>query len=236
MSAGARIRLTAALVAGALLTGQAPARAQEAGPSRFEAAASAAFMGNSGLGSRDAELAPNLGRPALVLFSTTAELTSPTGIDARLGLRVTPSLVVSASSSVSWADLAVSIGGDAEMTGTRRIVGERLLQARIEGRIDWLVGRLQFAGGRAVPYLTASVGVLQQWHEDYTIKEDGKSVLAGGGVRYLLRRRPDSRFSQAGLAVEVQVCHLRGGYHLGADSRTMPAFSVGMFTGWGKRQ
>lgn len=116
------------------------------------------------------------------------------------------------------------------------MAAEGLLQARFEARVDWVLIRVSLANGRLVPYATASAGVLQEWHEGYTIKESGQSYQAGGGLRFLFRRRPSSVLSQAGLTAEVLVRHLRGGYHLGADSRTMPAFGVGVLTGWGKRR
>jgi hypothetical protein len=227
----------AAVVVWATLVGQAGAQAAaEAGPSRFELAAGAVFLGTSGLGSTDATLAPNLGGDDLVLFSTSAELVSPAGVDGRIGVRVAPWLVVSAVASVAWGDVSMSIDGDPELASTVQFDGERLTQARFEGRVDWILTRLRFAGGRAVPYATASVGILQQWHEGYTVRESGHSLLAGGGIRYLFRNRPSSPLSQAGLTAEVQVCRLWGGYHLGTDSRTMPAIGIGLLTGWGKRQ
>lgn len=226
----------AALVLWAAAAGEAGAQTAAAGPSRFEVTAGAVFLGSSGLGSTDATLAPNLGGSELVLFSTSAELVSPAGVEGRLGVRVAAWLVVSAAASVAWGDVSVSIAGDPELTSTVQFDGERLVQARFEGRVDWLLNRLQFAGGRAVPYATASVGILQQWHEGYLVRESGHSLLAGGGIRYLFRNRPSSHLSQAGLTAEVQVCRLWGGYHLGTDSRTMPAFGIGLLTGWGKRQ
>jgi hypothetical protein len=214
--------------------GQAGAQAA-AGPSRFELAAGAVFLGTSGLGSTDAVLTPNLGGEDFVLFSTSAELVSPAGVEGRVGVRVAPWLVVSAMASAAWGDVRVSVDGDSELASAVQFDGERLLQARFEGRVDWLFNRLRFAGGRAVPYATASGGILQEWHEGYTVRESGHSLLAGGGIRYLFRNRPSSRLSQAGLTAEVRVCRMWGGYHLGQDSRTMPAFGIGLLTGWGKR-
>lgn len=225
-----------ALAACAVVPIVATAQALDGGPSRFEVSAGAGWLGTTGLGGANAELVPGQGTPALVLFSTTSELASPAGVDGRIGVRVTPSVIVSAVASLGWGHVNVSIASDAEAGRAFQFEGERLLQARFEGRVDWLFHALRFAGGRGVPFATASIGILQQWHESYTIKEAGQSVLAGGGIRYLFRCRRDSRLSQAGVTAEIQVCHLRGGYHLGTDSRTMPAFGVGFLTGWGKRR
>ncbi|MEW5983439.1 MAG: hypothetical protein AB1806_13880 [Acidobacteriota bacterium] len=227
--------VTVILVCG-VLAGPAGAQTFDSAPSRFEVAAGVGLAGGSGLGRTDAELTTNAGAPPLVLFTTTAELASSAGLDGRVGVRLTQSLVVSAVASVSWLDLGVSISGDSEAGGVQRLSGEQILQARFEARVDWMLRRLRFAGGRAVPYATASIGVLQQWHQGYTIKESGRTVLAGGGVRYVFRDRPASRWSQAGLTAEAQVCRIRGGYHLGAESRTMPAFGLGFLTGWGRRR
>lgn len=234
----APVRLAVWLCACAWLVPAGRARAQEheSGPSRFEIAAGVAVQGGTTLGGAQATLTPSLGAPPVVLFSTSTEKTSAAGIDGRVGIRLASSLVVSGVASLAWGDVRTTIDGDTELPGERPVAAERLLLARFEGRVDWLLTRLRFANGRLVPFATASAGVLQEWHEGYTIKEGGQSFQAGGGLRFLFRRRPSSVLSQAGLTAEVLVRHLRGGYHLGADSRTMPAFGVGVLTGWGKRQ
>jgi hypothetical protein len=137
------------------------------------------------------------------------------------------------SGGVLVGDVHVSLSGDAEGASAVTFVGERLGQTQFEGRVDVMARRLRFWHARALPYVTASAGLLWQWHEGRVLIETGQVYQIGGGIRVSVLHHPASRLSHVGIASELRVAHVRKGFHWGREGRTLPVLHVGVFTGWG---
>lgn len=226
--------LIAALCAAMPVTGQTRVPTAGSSPSRFELAAGMTVGGSVDLGSREANLTPNLNGATFVLFDSSARFRSPMGGEARLGYRVVPWLVASLSGALLVGDVQVSVGHDAEGASAMSFAGERLRQTQIEGRVDVLVTRLRFWKARALPYVAVSAGTLWHWHEGNVLVETGQVFQLGGGVRVSLAHRPASRLLRVGVFGELRIAHVRDGFHWGHDARTSPIVHVGVYTGWGR--
>lgn len=231
-------RVVPALVLAILLAAAAaPALAQSV-PStdaRVEVAIGGGWIGGGPLGGGPATLTSNQGSAPYVLFTTTADLGMQAGADLRAGYRVSRAVLVSVAAGLTRGDVTVGIAGDAEGAPDTRFVGETLLQWQIEGRVDVDLTQLRFARGRARPFVMASGGILRQYHETRVSTESGHVFQAGAGLSYMLRERPAGLLAGVGVTAEVRVCHVRGGFTWGPDTRTVPAFGVGFLTRWGRR-
>jgi hypothetical protein len=235
MSAGAVVRSCAAACV-LLVAAVSAVRAQPvpAGEGRFLIGGALSMAGGTALGTETASLTPNLGQPAFTLFTATAETGRLSGGELRAGVRIGAGLVVSVVAAGGFLPVRIGIAGDAESPSHPSFTGERLSQWTVEGRVDWVVPALHFAGGRGRPFAMVSAGALRQWHEERTVHDSGHLIQAGGGVLLTLANRPRALVSRWSLLAELRIARLSGGYYWSEHSRTAPALSAGLLTTWGR--
>jgi hypothetical protein len=227
--------LLACLLAGVVSAG-AQTAALTTAPSaagRVEFGAGVTWNGTANLGGASADLTPNLNGSAYSLFDASAAY-GPIGGDVRLGYRVTPWLLVGVSGALGRGDVTVKVGGDAEDGNAATFAGETLGQGFLEGRLDVILTRFQFWKARLTPYATASAGVLRNWHQGNVLIESGQVIQAGGGLRLGLLNRPRRRLSRVGVAAELRMTRVSGGFNWGREHRTVPSVRIEGFTGWGR--
>lgn len=232
------------IVAGAIVTGAAAHAAGQAavstaapgGAGRIEVAIAGVWAGSADLGSASATLTPNLNGSAYALFDARAKYASPVGGEVRVSGRLASWLLVGVTGTLSSGDVTVRISGDAEGGTPTSFAGEVLGQSQIEGRADLLLTRWRFWRARATPYLMVSAGAIRQWHEGRVHVDTGTVVQGGAGVRYgfFTRARPKARTVRLGVAAEVRVTRVGGGFHWGREQRTMPSARLECFMGWGR--
>jgi hypothetical protein len=229
-------RLRDAAIFTALIAAAASASAQPAAGSggRLEVGAAVRWTSASSLGGAAAALTPNAGQPPYTLFDVSGDLGAHAGAEVRVGYRVLGGLRLSADASLARPSVEVRIRSDAEGAPDRSFAGESLLQWTLGGRADCDMHRLRFMSGRAVPFVSARAGMLWQSHEGRVSTDSGWYAEAGGGVAFTLRTHPSSRLSRVGIAADLRVSHVGGGFNWGQDARTMPSFGVGVTTGWGR--
>lgn len=231
-AAAAGVWIVSACAASAAAQSQAPPEA--AGASRVELAAGLAWSGSTDLGAGAATLTPNLNRPAFSLFDVRARFQSPLGGEIRVAYRLTPWLMAGVAGTLLAGDVSVTIRNDAEGAAATTFPGERLVQAQVEGRLDLLVTRWRFAGGRALPFVMASAGILRHAHEGRVSIESGRIAQAGAGLRYTFAHRAGTWLPRMGVTAELRAARVRGGFHWGRESRTQPALVAGASAGWGR--
>ena len=179
-----------------------------AGPGRVEVSLGALWIGQLALGSNDAnETTPTGGN--LKIFTTSTDLGSAAGLEARVAVRLLQSLEAEVEGSYSTPRLKVTIGSDIEnapgVTAT-----ESVQQFTIGAGVVWYVP-FHLASSRLAPFVSGGGGHLRQVHEERTSVETGQYYHVGGGVTWLLFARPRGLINAVGLRVDARaVVRLKG--------------------------
>lgn len=231
-----RHRIHGTAIVAALFTAAPSASAQPAAAlsGRLEVAAAVGWTAASHLGSAAATLTTSAGEPRYTLFNVSGNLDAHAGLELRLGYLVSGGWRLSAEAGVAQPRVRVRIQGDAEGAPDRSFAGESLLQWTIGGRADYDLRRLRFLSGRAVPFASAGAGLVWQSHEGRVSTETGWYVEAGGGVTFIVRTSPSSRLSRVGIAADLRVSRVAGGFTWNREARTTPSVGVAITTGWGR--
>ena len=179
-----------------------------AGPGRLEVALGALWIGQFALGSNDAnETTPAGGN--LKIFTTSTDLGSVAGLEARVAVRLLKSLEAEVEASYGTPRLKVTISNDIEnapaVTAT-----ESLQQFTVGGGVVWYVP-FHPASSRVAPFVSGGGGHLRQVHEERTFLETGQYYHVGGGVKWRLFARPRGLINAVGLRVDARaVVRLKG--------------------------
>ena len=197
-----------------------------AGPGRLEVSLGALWFGQLALGSNDAnETTPTGGN--LKIFSTSTDLGSVAGLEARVGVRLLPSLEAEAEASYGTPQLKVTITGDIEnapdVTAT-----ESVQQFTIGGGVVWYLP-VHPASVRLVPFVSGGVGHLRQIHEERTSLETGLYYHVGGGVKWLLFARPRGLVNAMGLRVDARAVVRTKGVAFDDGGHASPAVGASAF-------
>jgi len=224
------IRWPAVLVVAGLSGVHIPdARAQSVDgrlPGRFEFAIGPVWLGRTSFGTSDAsETAADGGR--FRLFSTSTELKSVSGLEARVGVRMTRALQAEAVAAYSVPVLTTRTSRDVENAAPVSAT-EPITQLTIQGAIvahltAWHAGR----GG--VPFVTAGAGYLRQLHQSHTLVETGQTFHLGGGVKYLFLSRGAARFKGLGVRAEVRAVAGTKGIAIDHRAHISPSLAASIF-------
>jgi hypothetical protein len=219
----------AAFLLGGVAFLQAPAAfAQAADPqqTRFEAGLGAIWIGHQPLGTGSANETTSAGG-STPLFSTSSDLASAAGIDGRIGVRVTGSLVAEVEASYAKPQLRVAISGDFE--GAAAVTAtETIQQVTIGGGLVWYLPSRRRAP-RFAPFAMAGGGYLRQVHDQATLIETGHFYQFGGGATYLLVSSPHVHTKGIGARIDVRALIRSKGVAFDGGSKTSPAVGVSAF-------
>lgn len=213
--------LALALAAGAV----APAIAQSSGSAaapgagRWEVSGGGVLVGGYQLGERAAELTPNSGSTggSFDEFTTDNRIRQAFGVQARVGFVVTRALVVEGGLRFTRPVYEVTVSGDIEDAADATIK-ETLSQYLFDGSVVWHFTPAAFAGGRAVPFVSAGAGYLRELHEEDALVEEAVEYHAGGGLKWWFgdgRRRVGVR-GEAGFSIRD------GGFDFKDGQRVVP--------------
>lgn len=176
--------------------------------------------GGFGVDSLPAELTANAGNdaPPVILFDTDTSVGAVSGVQARVGFFLSPTLSVEAGVKYNRPVLAVRVFDDFE-EAEGLTVEQTKSRYVFDGSLLLHPQRWRFAGGRGAPFAIAGAGYLRELHEGRELVETGRTYHAGFGVRYWLtqgRRR-------IGLRGEALYIVRDGGYGSGSERRSHPA-------------
>ena len=223
---GVRVSLLTAM--GVLGLSAPAAQAQSAArpePGRFEFAVGPLWVGRQTLGASDATLTTGVGG-TLPLFSTSTELSSMAGIEARIGVRVTRALEAEASASYGKPHLRTAIGNDTENAASVTAT-DAMQQFTVGGGVLWYLPRR--GASRLAPFLTGGAAYLRQLHEDATLVATGKMSQFGGGVKYLLRARDRNRLKGVGVRIDARAVLRSKGIAFDDRQHFSPAAGASLF-------
>jgi hypothetical protein len=207
-----------------VLLSASTARAQSGGDGRFEISGGVLWTGRASMGAASATEASPSGR--FTLFSTSTELAAAPGVEARVGVRLMPTIDIEGASSYARPQLRTTIGGDVE-NGAAATASESVRQFTIDGAVVVNLTRWRFAT-RATPFALAGAGYVRELHEGDTLVAAGQIYFAGGGIRYLLMERPH-RLKAVGVRADVRALARRKGIAFDANLHVSPVIGASLF-------
>jgi len=101
----------------------------------------------------------------------------------RLGWRIFRHVYAEATGGLGVNDVEARISGDIEQAPALT-VSSTLAQITIEGGGLVELPSLSVASGKLVPFVVGGGGYLRQVHEDRVLVETGRTIYAGGGVKW----------------------------------------------------
>ncbi len=183
-------------------------------------------MGATPFGSSDATLT-GPGGERFRLFSTSSELLRTTGLELRVGRRVSRVVDAEISASLGRPPLSTTVTSDVE-NGPSLTAAETITQVILEGSG---VVHLPFAavGSRVLPFAAAGAGYLRQLHEGATFVQTGHTYHFGGGAKIALLSRDRRWLKQAGVRVDVRAQLRGGGVALDGRSHAALMLTAGIY-------
>jgi hypothetical protein len=200
--------------------------AEAAEPGRFELAIGPLWVGRQALGSSDANETTGAGGH-LALFSSSTELASVSGLEGRVGVKLSRAFEAEVSGSYARPQLRAQIGSDFESAAPVTAT-EVIQQFTIGGGVVWYVRRARSAS-RLAPFATAGAGYLRQLHESATLVETGRFYQFGGGAKYLFVSRPGSHVKGIGARIDVRALVRQQGVAFDAGRHISPAVGASLF-------
>ena len=211
--------------------GASAANAQEAPalrPHRMVIEGGIVWSGGYAVGDLNAQLrgnAPGSTPPPFTLFAASSGLSRTPGVSVRVGVTLTPRLIIEGGGSFGMPRVGFAIAQDPEV-GAQRIAGEQLKQYVFDAALAWhLPLRL---GSRAKPFVIGGGGYLRQLHEERTLVETGQIYYGGVGARYWLRGGAATARA-FGIRAEVRANVRRGGIDFENQVRVFPALAAHLF-------
>lgn len=198
--------------------------AQEAA-GRLELAAGLAWRGGVSLGQRDALETAN-GGGTYRLFSSATDIGSAPGVEARLGVALSPRIDVEAFASYARPALRTALTGDVE--GAASITASETLEQIVVGG-GVVVALRSRIGRRLVPFAAVNAGLLRELHQGQTLIDNGKTIDAGAGVKLYLRSRPGGAVKAAGVRLDARVAARTGGVAFDNTWHLSPSASASLF-------
>jgi hypothetical protein len=195
-------------------------------PGRFEFAVGPVWLGRTSFGTSDATETAADGR-RFRLFSTSTELQSASGLEARLGVRMTRVVQAEAVAAFSVPVLMTRASGDLENAAPGAAT-EEITHLTIQGAL--VIHLTAWHAGRSgVPFVTAGAGYLRQLHQAQTLVETGETYHLGGGVKYLFLSRAAARFKGLGVRAEARAAAGTKGMAIDHRPHISPALAVSIF-------
>ena len=196
------------------------------GPGRIEVALGAVWIGQLALGSNDAnETTPTGGN--LRIFTTSTDLSSVAGLEARVAVRLLQSLEAEVEGSYGTPRLNVTISSDIE-NAPRVTATESVQQYTVGAGVVWYVP-LHLASSRLAPFVSGGGGHLRQVHEAQTVVDTGQYYHVGGGLKWLLFARPRGPVNAVGLRVDARAVVRVKGVAFDDGGHASPAVGASAF-------
>jgi hypothetical protein len=197
-----------------------------AGPGWLELSFGTLWIGQLALGENDANQTTPTGG-ALKLFSTSTELASVAGLDARVAVRLLRSLDAEVEAAYGRPELNISISSDFE-NAAALTAREELQQFTMGAGAVWYLP-FHMGTSRLSPFVLGGAGYLRQVHEERTLVETDQYYDVGGGVKWLAVARTSGLVNSFGVRVDVRAMVRRKGVAFDDGGHTSPAIGASAF-------
>lgn len=180
-------------------------------PHSFDVSFNVLWVGPSSLGTTNATMTSNQGTSPFSYFNADGRLASTAGIEARVAYAFTRIFSVEGGlayrrPTVQWTTTN-DFEGAPTTTATEKMSEYGFDAALLVHLRGTAFGRQK----RVVPFVLAGAGYLRQLQQGGTLADTGQMFYFGGGLKYLMSRRP-GRMSGYGLRVDARVVYRRNGY------------------------
>ena len=203
-----RLSIVPAIAAGLLAAVPAFAQAPSAGP-RLEITAGTGFALSMKVGTTDAiEKAPD--GSAFTLFKISGKETGKAGASVTLGIRLTRKLWAEATGDIVNPEFRTSVSDDFEGAAPATLA-LAMKRYSVEGAGLWMLR----TAGRFQPFVRGGAGWMREISADSVLAQDNVLAIAGGGIKYWLRRRDSGHFRRFGLRVDARVIDRLGDLSFG---------------------
>jgi Outer membrane protein beta-barrel domain len=167
-----------------------------------------------------------LGNAKYTLFKSESTLQGASGIEGRVGVRLTSMLRAEGTFFYSRPNLQTRLSSDVE--GIPDItVSEQISQYIVEGGVTAQLAR--WAVGRLTPFASAGGGYLRQLHDGRGLVETGRTYYVGAGVRYPFTMPGRGLMKSSGIRADVKAEFLKNGVALDEDTHAVPSLSASFF-------
>jgi opacity protein-like surface antigen len=194
-------------------------------PGRIEVGGGARWSGSTSFG-EVAATETIFGGGTRELFQSSTELDQSTGVEVRIGVRLTSLLQVEGAVALNRTDLATHVSGDVEAAADTS-AAEPVTQYAFEGGV--LVPFARGSRGRLTPFATAGAAYLRQLHDGRTLLDTGHAYYVGGGVKYLLTAGGTGHLKATGLRADLRAVFASTGIAPDDKLRTAPSVSGSYF-------
>jgi opacity protein-like surface antigen len=211
-----------------LLASSTVAVAQDATPRprSFEVSAAALAIGGIDFGDRNATLTANdPGNPDFILFKTSSQIDTGAGLDARVTFNVSRTFGIEGAFTWTRQTAETAITSDAEGVPAVTLT-EDLSTYFVAGAAVVHLRGLQFAHGRAVPFVFGGGGYLRQLDGESILVDTGTVFHAGGGVKYFFATRPRGFVRGLGLRADGRLYVRSGGLELDDEKTRRPTWGL----------
>jgi hypothetical protein len=192
---------------------------------RLEVAAGLRWLGGTAYAEVPA-VETSRGNGQFVLFNSNTELKATAGVEARVGVRLTPVLTAEGGLSYSRPRLETRVSSDAESI-PNVAVGESVAQYAVEAGLTAQLARWRV--GRMMPFAAGGGGYLRQLHAGRQLVETGRTYYVGGGFRYPLTERRRGLVRSSGLRADVRAAGFKNGVALDDKVHWVPSLSASLF-------
>ncbi len=168
------------------------------------------------LGSSTATMTRNdqTGSPYTYFTVAGTRATAP-ALRARLGYNITRVFTVEGGFVAAWGNVRGNVAADAE-NAAPLTVSERMTQYFFDVSLLAKLQQAAFSNGAGVPFLEGGAGYLRQMHEGNYASNTGQIYHFGGGITYMLSKRP-GKLSGLGLRADAKIYIPRKGYSFDAS-------------------
>lgn len=183
------------------------------------------------VGGSDAQLRRNTSgvTPAsFTWFETRSRMTPAVGAELRIGVDLTPRLMIEGGATFGRPHLRFTIDADTEAPSQPQFDGESVQHYVFDAALVWRAPLRR--PSRIDPFVLGGAGYLRQLHQERTLVETGQVYYAGGGARIYVRGRPGSARS-FGLRADVRMNVRRRGIDFENKARVYPSMSGQVFFG-----
>ena len=161
------------------------------------------------------------------LLSAESRVERASGFEARLGLALSRAFAVELGGSYSQPQLGVTVSADPEASAGA-FASERIHQYIVD--VSGVYQLPVTLGRRARVYAIGGGGYLRQLHDGRLLVDTGKTIHAGAGLQYWIRRAQTGR--SLGARAEGRLVRRLGGVEFEERARSFPAISILGFIGF----
>jgi hypothetical protein len=196
-------------------------------PGRVEVSIGPVWIGRASFGSRDGTETTGSGG-TFRLFTTSSELASAGGLEARFAVRLTRAFEAELRGSFSEPELRITAESDVEPSNAPKVASDAIRQFIVGGAIVWYPSGPRL-GARARLFVSGGAAYLRQLENRGTLIVTGSAYDVGGGMKYALKSGDSGRLKAIGARFDVGAKIRARGIALDDRAHTSPFLAASVY-------